>query len=243
VTLEKFVSESKLDTLQELEKALLLAFFYLRKENLAEFSASGCASWMNDLHLGKPNVTRLEDKLKRSPRTVSGAKRGLFRLHHTYLKELDSIYPQFAQKSQEVMDDGTILPPAVYEKTYGYIFTLAKEINSSYEHNIFDGCSVLMRRLEEVLLILSYQKLGIDGAIRDANGNYFLLEAIVKDAVGNLKLDLSRNSKTTVEEIRKLGNYSAHKITYICRREYIKEKIDDYRALIDELLNKSGART
>lgn len=243
MTLEKFVSESKLDTRQELEKGLLLAFFHLRKESLTEFSASQCTKWINDLHMGKPNVSRLEDKLKRSPNTVSGAKKGLFRLHHTHLKELDSAYPQFAQKSQEVMDDGTILPPAVYEKTYGYISTLAKEINSSYEHNIFDGCAVLMRRLEEVLLILSYQKLGIDAVIRDANGNYLLLEGIVKDAVTNSKLDLSRNSKTMVEEIRKLGNYSAHKITYICRREYIREKIDDYRALVDELLNKSGVRT
>jgi len=39
------------------------------------------------------------------------------------------------------------------------------------------------------------------------------------------------------------SHYSAHKITYTCKREYIKEKIDEYRALIDELLHKAGLRT
>lgn len=97
-----------------------------------------------------------------------------------------------------------------------------------------------MRRLEEVLLILSYEHLGIEAAIKDKDGNYFMLEAIVKNAGGNGKLGLSRNAKPTIEAIRKLGNYSAHKVTYTCKREYIRENITDFRALVDELLHKAG---
>jgi hypothetical protein len=97
-----------------------------------------------------------------------------------------------------------------------------------------------MRRLEEVLLILSYEHLGIEAAIKDSAGNYFLLEGIVKNAEGNAKLGLSRNAKPTIEAVRKLGNYSAHKVTYTCKREYIREQITDFRALVDELLHKSG---
>jgi hypothetical protein len=107
----------------------------------------------------------------------------------------------------------------------------------------FDGCAVLMRRLEEVLLIMSYDHLGISASIKDGNGNYFLLERIVADASNNPTLSLSRNSKKSIEVFRELGNYSAHKTTYTCKREYIKEKIDEYRALVDELLHKSGLRT
>lgn len=98
----------------------------------------------------------------------------------------------------------------------GDLGSLAKQINASYEHNIFDGCAVLMRRLEEVLLILSYEHLGIETAIKDASGNYLLLESIVKNAEGNAKLGLSRNAKPSIETIRKLGNYSAHKVIYTC---------------------------
>jgi hypothetical protein len=174
---------------------------------------------------------------------VKGTKTGLFRLHHSYVKKLDAVYPQLTEKSQEIVESGTVLPEVLYGNTRGYLETLSKQINASYEHNIYVGCAVLMRRLEEILLIHAYENHGIAAAIKDGNGNYLLLEGIVKDAVGNATLNLSRNSKTTIEDIRKLGNFSAHKITYTCKREYINEKILEFRALIDELLHKSGIRT
>jgi hypothetical protein len=143
---------------------------------------------------------------------------------------------------QEVVDDGTILPPVLYQKTRGYIETLAKQINRSYEETIFDGCAVLMRRLEEISLIMAYEHLGIAAEIKGADGNDVLLEAIVKNAEGNAKLNLGRNSRKSIDMFRELGNYSAHKIYYLCKREYIREKIDEYRALIDELPHKAGLR-
>jgi hypothetical protein len=115
-------------------------------------------------------------------------------------------------------------------------------MNSAYEHNIFDGCAVLMRRLVEVLLILSYRHLGIEAEIQDADGNYVILDGIITNAVQNKKLGLSRNSRQHLDTYRKLGNFSAHKIEYICRREYIQPHIQDYRALSVELLHKSGIR-
>ncbi len=243
MTLARFVGECKLATLAEVPKACHLAFYHLKKEGVTEFSASDCAKWLDALNLPKPNPSRLTDNLKQSRDTVNGSKPGLFRLHHSYITKMDAAYSQLAEKSQEVMDDGTILPASLYDKTRGYIESLAKQINRSYEENIFDGCAVLMRRLEEVLLIMAYDHLGITATIKDANGNYLLLERIVNNAESNTTLNLSRNSKKSIDVFRELGNYSAHKITYTCRREYIKEKIDEYRALVDELLHKAGLRT
>jgi hypothetical protein len=119
---------------------------------------------------------------------------------------------------------------------------LAKQINASYERNIFDGCAVLMRRLVEILMIHSYEHLNIADEIKDSSGNYQMLEAIIDKARSNNKLALSRNSKGCIEEFRKLGNFSAHKVYYNCTRAEIKPVILDYRALIEELLYKSGIR-
>ncbi|MGA8530388.1 MAG: hypothetical protein WB622_11790 [Acidobacteriaceae bacterium] len=240
MTIDQFIGSAKVAALQEVDKACHLAYFYVRTANLEQFTATDCANWLATAGFARPNVSRLEGRLKDSPNTIRGTTAWSFRLQHLYVKKLDALYPQLSEKSQEVIDDGTILPPALYQNTRGYLESLAKQINASYEHNVFDGCAVLMRRLEEVLLILSYEKLGIQAAIKDGNGNYLLLEGIVRDAVSNSTLNLSRNSKTAVEEIRKLGNYSAHKITYTCKREYIREKIAEFRAMIDELLHKSG---
>ena len=242
MTLEKFITESGIGTADEVERAIHFAFYHMKRNGLVEFSAGEAAGWIRDASLGNPNVTRLGDKLRASGDTMKGGAPKTFRLHHNRVKALEGQFPALSVKSQEVMDDGTILPPSLYDKTRGYIESLAKQINRSYEENIFDGCAVLMRRLEEVLLITSYEHLKIDGAIKDAKGDYFLLERIVADAAMNPTLKLSRNSKKDIDVFRELGNYSAHKITYTCKREYIQEKIDKYRAMIDELLHKAGLR-
>jgi hypothetical protein len=240
MTLEKFIKDSGLAGLDEVQKVLHLAFYHLKRHALEEFTSADAANWIRENKMGNPNTSRLAGKLKGSRSTTRGSRAGTFCLHHNLLTDLESKYPHVAEKSQEVADDGTILPPALYQQTRGYIESLAKQINRSYEENIFDGCAVLMRRLEEVLLILSYEHLKIDAEIKDGNGHYFLLEGIVKNAETNKTLNLSRNAKPTVEAIRKLGNYSAHKVTYTCKREYIREQIADFRALVDELLHKAG---
>jgi hypothetical protein len=242
VTLAQFVAACKLDTLAEVPKVCHLAFYHLKKDGAEEFSAGDCAKWLDDLHLPKPNTSRLAVNLTKCRDTVRGSNTGLFRLHHTYRKKMEELYPQFAEKSQEVVDHGTILPPVLYEKTRGFVESLARQINRSYEENIFDGCAVLMRRLEEVLLIMAYQHLQIDAEIKDGSGNYVLLEGIVSNAQSNTTLNLGRNSKKTIEKIREMGNYSAHQIHYQCRREWIQEKIEEYRALVTELLSKAGLR-
>jgi hypothetical protein len=156
---------------------------------------------------------------------------------------MEARFPHLSEKSQDVVEAGTILPEVDYQKTRGYIETLAKQINASYEHNIFDGCAVLMRRLVEVLLVLSYRHLKIESAIQDAKGNFHMLDGIINDAKTNSTLALSRNTKSNLETFRQLGNFSAHKIEYTCRREYISSQIQEYRALIVELLHKAGIRT
>ncbi len=240
--LDKFIAESGLADLDELDKVIHFAFYYSKKGGVQEFSPSDAAKWVRDQQMGNPNTSRLGARLKSSRDCVAGSKPGLHRLHHKSVKTLEAKYPKLSVKSQEVMDDGTILPAALYDKTRGYIESLAKQINRSYEENIFDGCAVLMRRLEEILLIMAYEHLKIESTIKDGNGNYLLLERIVADAASNKTLNLGRNTKKDIDVFRELGNYSAHKIYYLCKREYIQEKIDKYRAVIDELLHKAGLR-
>ena len=66
---------------------------------------------------------------------------------------------------------------------------------------------------------MSYEHHKIKSAIKDGNGNYVLLEKIVNDAASNKTLNLGRNTKRDIDVFRELGNYSAHKIYYLCKRE------------------------
>jgi hypothetical protein len=240
MNLEQFAKASDLTSQSEIDRVCFLAYFYFRTQAVATFTAAVGAQWLTGMRFAAPNQTRLDGRLRESEKTVKAG--GGFTLSVKFVEEMDRRFPDLAEKSQEVIDLGTILPPVDYQNTRGYIESLAKQINAAYEQNIFDGCAVLMRRLIEILLILSYRHISMEGTIKDANGNYFLLEKIVADAKNNPTLDLSRNSKGSLDIFRELGNFSAHKIEYTCRREYIKEHIQAYRALFGELLHKAGIR-
>jgi hypothetical protein len=240
MTFDQFAAASGISSLSEVDKVCHLAFFYLKTKGAEEFTAVAAAQWLVDYGGATPNRTRLERNLQSSRNTVRG-QRG-FKLKREFLQILEAKFPSLSEKSQEIIDDGTILPPVDYEQSRGYIESLAKQINGSYEHNLFDGCAVLMRRLIEVLLILSYRKLQIESAIKDNADNYMMLERIIADTKSNGTLSLSRNSKASLDLFRELGNFSAHKIEYTCRREYIKPHIQEYRALVVELLHKAGIR-
>jgi hypothetical protein len=117
------------------------------EEQWQAFAVGVAAKWLLESGGALPNQHRLADNLRASRNTVKEGDG--WRLSGKFIGTLEMKYPALCEKSQEVMDDGTILPPALYEHTRGYIEKLAKQINRSYEENIFGGCAVLMRRLEE----------------------------------------------------------------------------------------------
>lgn len=240
MTFDEFKTVSNLTSVVEVEKVCLLAYFSLKSKGTQEFTVADAVGWLTQAGFASPNTSRLLNNLSASRNTIKG--RGGFRLAPRFVQALEQKFPKLSRKSQDVLDEGTILPELEYSGTRGYIERIAKQVNACYEHNLFDGCAVLMRRLVEILLILAYRHLRIEDVIKDGNGNYLMLEAIVANAKGNAVLDLSRNSRKSLDVFRELGNFSAHKIEYTCRREYIAEHILGYRALITELLHKSGIR-
>lgn len=243
MTLHRFAQLVEIGALGEIARACYLAYFHRKLNGVEEFTAVDVAQWFGSLNMPRPNTSRLRDNLKSSRDTIRGTRVDCFRLHHDFIKAMEEKYPEVQPGSQEVEEHSTILPEVEYSGTRGYLESLAKQINASYERNLFDGCAVLMRRLLEVLLILSYRNLGIESSIKDGSGAYFMLERIIGNAKSNSKLDLSRNSKEHIETFRVLGNFSAHKIEYVCRREYIRPHIQEYRALIVELMHKAGIRS
>ncbi len=138
---------------------------------------------------------------------------------------------------------GTILPDALFADLSLNIQTLCKQINASYENNLYDCTAVMMRRLLESLLVLSYQKAGIEKEIIDKSGNHHItLDKIIKNAEQNTILALSSNTKKDMCLFKDLGNYSAHKIWYNCIQQDIKFNALKYRVIIEELMYKAGIK-
>lgn len=240
--LEEFARTTNLARGSELEKVRLLAFYFHKTAGKREFGRDDILEWFEALHYASPNMSRLLRRIRESRQFVKAGSQGQFKLHAVELDELQAEYPGLRAGSEEVVSDDTILPHSLYESTRGFVESLSKQINACYEYNIFDGCAVLMRRLLEVLLILAYEHLGIESEIQDSQGNYLALERIIANAKSNRQLRLSRDSKGLIDEFRVLGNFSAHKIYYNCRRSDLTSLTRSYRATIEELLYKNGIR-
>jgi hypothetical protein len=243
VTLDQFIKDVDLFGQTELEKVRLMAYYMQETTGSPDFTAAEASDWLVKLSLPEPNRSRLRSRLAKSRAFVRGGTKDSFRLHGREFERLRAQLPNVGEPSEEVISADTILPSILYENTRGFIESLGKQINASFEHNIFDGCAVLMRRLVEILLILAYQRLSIDGEITNASGDYVMLDSIITNARANKTLALSRNSKANVDEFRTLGNFSAHKIFYNARRGDVRKHIVEFRALVEELLYKSGIRT
>ena len=142
-----------------------------------------------------------------------------------------------------VQQSGTILPDALFNNLQSNIQSLCKQINASYEKKLYDCTAVIMRRLLESLLVLCYQKLGIEAEIMDKSGlHHITLDKMIKNAEQNKTMGFSANTRKEMVLFKDLGNYSAHKIWYNCTQQDIKPHILKYRVIIEELMYKSGVK-
>lgn len=237
--LNDYVEKTALIDATELDKVKLIAFYLLKNKNQKEFSLAEVVEIFDKLHLSKPNISRLRDKLLTTKSILKGVDNN-FKLHAKEIRNLELEYPQVLYRGESIVSDDTIIPTALTNDTRGFIELLARQINACYQFNIFDGCAVLMRRLLEILLILTYEKFDLSDEIRESDQNYITLENIIKAAKQSKIISLSKDSKATLDIFRELGNYSAHKIYYNARLSDIDQIKLKYRATIEELLYKAG---
>ena len=121
-----------------------------------------------------------------------------------------------------------------------YLDQMIYQINHTYANNCYDATAVLMRRLFEIMLVLTYQNFNIDDEIKDPSGNgYLMLDGIVKKAKSSSTLKLSR-IKMEFDSFRIIGNFSAHNITYTAGKKDIDDIKTNYRVMLEELYDKAG---
>ncbi len=133
-----------------------------------------------------------------------------------------------------------IIPFEIYKGTRGYIERIADQINKAYHFHIYDGCLVLMRRLIETLLILAFRESGIESEIKNKDGSYLRLSRIINKAENNPTIALTSNAKESLKPFKVGGDLSAHNPYFCARQRDILNFRLQYRALVEELLNKAG---
>lgn len=185
--------------------------------------------------LPKYNTTYLRKDLQQSKSIIKGSTPNTYKPVRKFQDDMSVKFPFIEIKSEEIITDDTVLPEILLSSTRGYIENIGKQINASYNNNIFDGCAVLMRRLLEILLIHAYEEAGKSSEISDDDGMKNLSH-IINYTLSTKPFNLSKEASKILDDFRQLGNFSAHKIHYNAKRKDIENVRLKYRVTIEELL-------
>lgn len=155
-----------------------------------------------------------------------------------YLEDLN-----LNKEKQEVIENydnaEILLPEEIFNNTKGYLIKNAKQVNICYKHKAYDACSVLLRKITEILIIELFEKEEIESKIKDADGNYFTLKGLIKSVINEVKFKntFSRNVSEILPKIKRLGDLSAHNRKYNSKKLDIDRISDDFRLLFEEFVN------
>lgn len=238
-----YIEYTDLHSRVEVERARLLCYFHHKETGMCCFTMSVIVDLFQQCGHSAPNPSRLKDKLiKGKNKTllqIKGSKNE-FEFVPAVLQKLEKEHSGFWSDTEEIESSSEIIDEIKFCGKRKYLDKLITQINHTYGDHCYDACAVLMRRLFEVLLVLSYQNLGIDNEIKDSNGaGYIMLDGIVKNAINNTALKLSR-IKNEFDTFRKVGNFSAHNITYTAGKKDIDDIKLNYRVMLQELYDKAG---
>jgi Domain of unknown function (DUF4145) len=135
-----------------------------------------------------------------------------------------------------------VLPMAVIQNTRGYIEKIVQQANGCYEHQWYDACAVMIRRLVETLTIELYEARGKSAEIQDNDGNYLMLKDLVDRITSDKSWNLSRETKQALPLLKSLGDRSAHNRRYLAKKADIDKVLHGLRVAADDLLHLSGLK-
>lgn len=225
-------------SLTHTERAVAFLWYYAVSQEFDERTPGELAGDLHEEGFPRPNVTRLQDDLRRSRFTVRGSRKGAFQLDARRRTALDEKYGEIV-KLKKVEVSGDIIDPRIVSGKRAYLERLVYQINGTYEYGFYDSTAVIMRRLMESLLVVIYIHEKRTAEIRK-DGSFLQLERLIAHVQSDQALTLSRNIPKTMTEIKQLGDTAAHDRVYITQQGDVDDVKLKYRRLLQELLTLSG---
>ena len=129
-----------------------------------------------------------------------------------------------------------VLPVAVVEGTRRpYLIQVVTQANGCYEHQWYDACSVMIRRLVETLIIEVYEARGDADEIKK-EGDYLMLNGLIENILKKTAWGLQRETKNTLPLLKSLGDRSAHTRRYLAKKLDIDKVTHGLRVVAEDLI-------
>ncbi|MCI0697961.1 DUF4145 domain-containing protein [candidate division KSB1 bacterium] len=165
--------------------------------------------------------------------------------HKQAIEELKTLW--FLQARPEIyrvemalaVTAGVILPEdhIMFKGKDKYVREITFEINRCFRNGAYNGCSVLMRRLLETLIIQVHEKKGSTATARNsATGHYYKLERLIDDLLATNPFGLSRNALGALPKLKRIGDWGAHNRNILIRESDIEDLKTEARLCFEELI-------
>lgn len=146
---------------------------------------------------------------------------------------------KLACRTSDIKINDMIIPNDLISPASDRIRSLAWQVNNAYKMETFDACSLMMRRLLNVLIILMYKK--HNSAKRLKSGKYYLtLEQVVEDIKRYNPFGVSLHTIKEMEEFASICDNSVHGLFDNCTQEDIDKNQSLYRFILFDILIASG---
>lgn len=237
----EFTELTDLKNQTEYERAKLVCFYNYKETGMNSVSLKLLCDIMQQFGFSRPNSSRLKEKLtKGKGKTMLVKANGELEIIPIICQELERELGNAWEDTVSIDSNSELIDEIKFCGKKPYIDQIIKQINFVYANNCYDACAILMRRLFEILLVLAYQRNGIESDITNSQGQHFMLEGIVKNAKNNTTLNISSRVCKNFDAFREVGNNSAHSITYTASKKDIDDIKISYRVMLDELYDKAG---
>lgn len=166
-----FIEKTKLADRSESEKAKLLCFFHYKETGESVFSMPLICNLFVQCGFNVPNSTRLKTNLTKGKEKTfvnSKGKTATIEFIPAIFQSTEKEYAVLWEDNITIDSGSELIDEQKFVGKRKYLDQLIYQINHSYANNCYDAAAVLMRRLFEVLLVLSYQNYGIDDQIKDS---------------------------------------------------------------------------
>jgi hypothetical protein len=130
----------------------------------------------------------------------------------------------------------------VVRGTRGYLESVVNQINGCYEHQWYDACSVMIRKLAEILIIAVYDHKGAAHEIKGADGNFLMLSKLIDHIKTKADWNLGRETKPCLDKMKELGDRAAHTRHYITKKPDVDGLRSGLRVTVDDLLHQAALK-
>lgn len=135
-----------------------------------------------------------------------------------------------------VIATGNYFPLEIFNNTRGYLEAFANQAAACYDNKLYDACSVMTRKLLEILIIEAFEKHNLSDKIKNKSGNFFFLSDLIDLFKAETAWNIGRNASAVLLNLKKIGDMSAHARRFIARKGDIEKVKEDLRIVLEELV-------